>query len=182
LKGWLVSMLDAQGISKFDVMGQGNGAWLALELLLSDSARVRRLGLVNLPLRKEKQGLRLPWGNDWTRTRVQRWVGSPELSETSRQISEPLWAEMFVQSPPKRSPEFPESEFHGKLSGYGDALRGFAGEVMLLWGAKDAAYDEQPAREFAGGRSSIAFEESSRYPMWDEPEKYKKVVTEFFAD
>ncbi|MCC6477134.1 alpha/beta hydrolase [bacterium] len=183
LNRWLTSLLDAQGISEFDVLGHGNGAWLALDLLLADSARVRRLGLVNLPLLKPARKLRLPWGNDWTARRVERWVGSATMSETARRISKPLWDELFGATySPKRSPEFPMGEYDFQMAQYSDAVQKFDGEALFMWGKRDSGYDEQLAREFAGRRRAVIFEDTACYPMWDEAEKYRTVVTEFLRD
>src|SRR5262249_13264089 len=103
------------------------------------------------------------------------------LSESVRHSVRPLFGELLAGGwHAERSPEFPLSEFVGRMDEYGNALRKFDGEVMLLWGGQSNSYDERAAAEFARGREMIILKEAANFPMWEQPEKYLEEVAEFF--
>ena len=67
---WLNGLLAAQGIERFDLVAHGSGTWLALENLLEDSARVRRLSLLSPRLWPRREFFR-PFRRLWTNGRLE---------------------------------------------------------------------------------------------------------------
>lgn len=183
LRKWLIETANAQQCDKLDIMGLGDGAWLALEFLLAEPERVRRLGLLNLPLKRQTAVKHLlPWRTgDWNKHRHGKWLERESgLSETSRQLFKPMFSELLGGGwHAERSPDFPLSKFQNEVQTYREILRNFDGEVLLGWGAKSSGYDERLAAEFANGRQILLWHESTNFPMWEQPEQYEREITEF---
>lgn len=181
LRDWLQEVISAQQCVRCDVAGLGDGAWLALDFVAAYPEKVRRLGLLNLPL-VEQSSLkpRWPWQKSaWNRGQLGKWLTSqPRLSEPLKQQFEELFAGGWHV---ERSPEFPSAEFHRENKALRDSLRKFDGEVLLGWGKKSRGFDEKLAGELAQGRSVTIWGESGEFPMWEQPEQYTSEMREFFG-
>lgn len=184
LRQWLLDVLNAQQCEQCDLVGLGDGAWLAMDFLNEHPARVRRLGLLNLPLTQSFTGkFRWPWEKAyWTRVKLRKWMTQYSgLSIATRELVKPMFGELLSGGwNAVRSPEFPVSDFRSELSGYRDSLRGFDGDVMLGWGANAVGYDERLAAEIAQGRSILVWQEAANFPMWEQPEQFQNEMIEFF--
>ncbi len=158
---------------------------LQLIICLTEPARVRRLGLLNLPLKLKPSAKRfLPWRKtDWDKRTLGKWLEDKSgLSESNRQLVKPMFGELLAGGwHTERSPEFPCNVFHAELSSYRDGLRKFDGEVFLGWGANAVGYDEKLAAEFAQGREIVLWHEAANFPMWEQPEPYQTEMIEFLS-
>lgn len=185
LQQWLQEVVTAQQCEKLDIVGLGAGAWLAVDYLLTEPARVRRLGLLNLPLKHRIETKQLlPWRKpDWDKRKLGKWLEQDSrLSEAHRQFAKPMFGELLAGGwHAERSPEFPTSEFRAEYSNYRDGLRKFDGEVLLGWGVNAAGYDEKLAAEFAQGRQIVLWHDAANFPMWEQPERFTTEMTEFLG-
>ena len=183
LRKWLSEVTAAHQCEQLDIVGLGDGAWLAVDYLLTEPARVRRLGLLNLPLKQRMTTKRfLPWRKtDWNRRKLDQWLlNESGLSESNRQLVKPMFGELLAGGwHAEHSPEFPTGEFRSESSHYRDSLRKFDGEVLLGWGSNAVGYDEKLAAEFAQGREIVLWREAANFPMWEQPEQFTNEMTEF---
>ncbi len=183
LRKWLAEVMRAQQFEQCDVVGIGDGAWLALDYLFTEPDKVRRLGLLNLPVKRTIDTKRLlPWcKTGWDKRNLDRWMNRESgLSNTNRRLVEPLFGELLAGGwHAERSPEFPAGEYRTALAGYRDCLRKFDGEVLLGWGANAPGYDEVLAAEIAKGRTIVVWHEAANFPMWEQPERYSNEITDF---
>ncbi len=183
LRKWLIEVVNAQQCEQLDIVGLGDGAWLAVDYLLMEPVRVRRLGLLNLPVKHSFAPKRLlPWGkSDWDKNKLGQWLDNNSgLSESNRQLVKPMFGELLAGGwHTERSPNFPASEFQIEISRYRDGLREYDGEVFMGWGANAVGYDEKLAAEFARGREIVLWHEAANFPMWEQPERFITEITEF---
>ncbi|MCB9357714.1 MAG: alpha/beta hydrolase [Calditrichaeota bacterium] len=184
LFAWLADVIRAQQIEHFDLCGFQDGGWLALEFLRQQPDRVRRIGLINLPLKTQPErsifGIRRK--ADWTRTRLADWLtrDSGLGQETLEQVR-PMFEELLSGGwHPDGSPEFPRGEFLAEVAGYKQALREYKGETLLAWGDASAEYDAESVAAFAHGRSVHVFPGAGNFPMWDDPGQFHEVLVDFF--
>lgn len=184
LRKWLSDVVQAQQIQMFDLLGIGDGALLALEFLQAEPQRIRRLGLINTPLKaSENRRLIWPWQKPgWRAARLQSWIERESgLPEKTRQAIEPQFRELLSGGwHAERSPEFPVQQFRSGIAGYKRCLREFKGETLLAWGANYCSYDEAQAADFAQGREAILWQEAGHFPMWEQHEAYLTEIVEFF--
>jgi len=180
LRVWLEELTASQQCERCDIAGLGSGAWLALEYLRSNPARVRRLALVNLPFRMNTSR-RWPWQkNDWNRARLATWYQQQSgLSNASP--AKPLFDELLSGGwHAESSPELTSAEYLVQMQEYAKALRGFEGEVLLSWGKQSAGYDPQHAAEFAQGREIVLWNEAANFPMWEQPREFEAELAGIF--
>ncbi|MBK6766693.1 MAG: alpha/beta hydrolase [bacterium] len=185
LRAWVSEVIAAQQLGQFDLVGRGDGALLALELLLHTGPRIRRLGLLNLPLKmKPNQAIRWPWQRaEWQRNKLEDWlVKESGLSRNSREQVGPLFKELFGGGwYAERSPVFPVSEFERGLEVYRGALSRFGGETLLAWGAGASGYDVERSGRFCDNRTPLVWPESANFPMWEQPQLYEFAIKDFLG-
>jgi len=181
LRHWLAEVIEAQQCAQCDLMGLGDGAWLATDYLLEHPEKVRRLGLLNLPLTGvSERKFKWPWQTaDWTRSRLQEWLKN---SGANTSHAEPMFQELFAGGRhAERSPEIPSDDFRQELAVYRDSLRRFEGETWLVWGESAAGVDPKLATEFALGRRAEIWQGAGNFPMWEQPERYTSEIRDFFG-
>lgn len=185
LRGWLNEVIAAQQIEQFDLVGIGDGALLALDLMFDRPERVRRLGLLNLPLKfKTIRKMRLLWRKpDWQRNKLRDWlVKESGLSASHRELVRPMFEELLSGGwHPASSPLFPTGEFRAEIVNYRDALQKFPGESLLGWGANSVGFDTELAAGFAQRKEIVIWQEAANFPMWEQPEPYQTEMIEFLS-
>lgn len=185
LRSWLSDVLSAQQLAQFDLVGLGDGALLALDILLQDTSRVRRLGLLNLPLKNvAKHRFRWPWqAGGWQGNKLGEWlVKESGLSADLRQHVGPMFGELFSgEGQTGRSPEFPAGEFLRVMDDYREVLSGFRGEALVAWGGKAKGYDPEEAARLCADRTPVVWSESGNFPMWEQPQQFDTEISEFLG-
>ncbi|MCB1060287.1 MAG: alpha/beta hydrolase [Calditrichaeota bacterium] len=181
LSAWLTDVISAQQCERCDIAGLGDGAWLAMEFVREHANKVRRLGLLNLPIApKILPARRWPWQKqDWTGRRLTKWLADTAgLTDALESQFDELFAGGWHV---ERSPEFPSSEYLREIKAYRDRLRNFEGEILLGWGANSAGFDKERAEWFAQGRHIEVWENAGEFPMWEQPEQFASEMREFFG-
>ncbi len=187
---WLNGMLAAQNIERFDIVAHGNGCWLALEQLLQDPSRVRRLALISpsfAPARLSPGsalGRLLGRRAKWTPKRIERWLESsaafaPELRERSAKSFAHV---VFEQQVPGA---LTQALYQARFADYRRALHEFRGRSLLMWGERDPSYFARVSEELEASLDRPEVHRcalSGHFPMLDEPQVVTQVLREFLED
>lgn len=180
---WLNGVLAAQNIERFDLIAHGSGCWLALEQLLQDSSRVRRLGLIS-PRLWPHHLLFSRFRRTWTESRVRRWLGRQSgLTSEARARHARDFAES--RSAPLAAPMLREDDFAAHFANYWRALSEFHGRSLLIWGERDPAYSANASSELETNMDRPEVHrlgQSGHFPMLDEPHVVTSVLREFLED
>ena len=180
---WLKSLLSAQGIERFDLVAHGNGCWLALDMLTTEPARVRRLALVSSRLFPQREILGR-FRRLWTTARIQRWLNKEAgLKPETRERHAHDFASLISA---KREPQvLREHEYAPQTETYRNVLREFRGRSLLVWGEQDPAYSLSASSEMESlfDRPEVhRFALAGHFPMLDEPQLVTHVLKEFLED
>jgi pimeloyl-ACP methyl ester carboxylesterase len=140
LLDWVQGVLSAQGIERFDLIAHGSAVWPALELLMADPARVRRLGLISARLWSgQREGGGLFGAPHWTRARLERWLRKSDLAPDSLAAWRDEFSGLLGEEPHARSSTLLfEGPFAARFADYQAALAAYTGALLLLWGEHDA--------------------------------------------
>lgn len=176
---WLIGLLAAQGIERFDLAAHGSGSWLALEILAAQPARIRRLVLISSRLWPHRQ-LFGRFHRTWTAPRIQRWLERRamfSLEAQNRHVQE------FSQLAGEE--HFPlilrENEFIAHFESYHRALSEFRRRTLLIWGENDPAYSFRQSEELANtlDRPEVhRIANAGHYPMLDQPQLVTTILKE----
>lgn len=191
LRSWLNGLLLAQNIQRFDLVAQGNGTWLAMDLLMADPSRVRRLALVSAQF----------WGADaqaslferllgrakWSRKRIERWLNeSAALSGQAREQYRALFGNLLVtEKDARKSPLLSEMGCSARMGDYRAALATYKGSELLIWGENDPQSPEEKVAELGAtlkGAEVHRITNAGHFPMLDAPEEVAALLKEFLGE
>jgi len=184
LRSWLDGLLTAQNIKRFDLVAHGDACWPALELLIRDPSRARRLALISAPLWKRDQPgkfSRLLGGARWSRKKIARWLEENAVTHDRDLFLNALGTEDQSRTAPMLS----EMEFPAHIPEYRAALKAYRGAVLLLWGQNDPLSPEAKTAELAteiSGAETHRIANAGHFPTLDSPDEVASLMKEFLRD
>jgi pimeloyl-ACP methyl ester carboxylesterase len=195
----LDELLDELGIESADVAGNSMGGFVAAELTLSFTTRVRRLVLVsaaglsieNLRRQPLLVGARL-WAAGTT------WLGARSESVITRPRARRAGLQMVVRYPEKLSPALAYELVQGTGTpgfipalealldhSYREQLSRIEAPVLVVWGRNDMLVPRGDARayvELIGDNARrVMFEDTGHVPMLERPSRFNALLAEFLA-
>jgi len=190
LRVWLNGLLSAQSIERFDLVAHGDGAWPAMDLLMQDPSRVRRLSLISAPLwetRAHPSMLeRLLGMGKWSPKRIELWLGeSAAISDGAREEHHTMFAQALGSGADVRTaPLLAEMEFPARIADYRSALAAYSGAKLLIWGRDDPAAPKDKISELTAtlGADVHRITNAGHFPMLDAPGEVAALLKEFLGE
>jgi pimeloyl-ACP methyl ester carboxylesterase len=191
LAAWLSGVLAAQNVQRCDLVAHGSGVWPAIELLMTDPSRVRRLALVSADLWEggthAGMSSRLFGTAKWTRKRIEHWLDKrAALTEHAKEVWHPQLVSLLGSGNDARtSPMLLESEFAERIALYRTALASYKGAEMFIWGMNDPQAPENRVAELVATLNSAEshrIEHTGHYPMLDAAEEVAALLKEFLGE
>ncbi len=195
----LDELLDTLGIDTADVVGNSMGGFVAAELTLSFSTRVRRLGLVsaaglsieNLSRRPLLAGARLFAAGT-------AWAGGRAQSVITRHRGRRAVLQLVVRYPERLSPALAFELVQGTGApgfvpaleallehSYREQLSGIEIPVLVVWGRNDMLVPRGDAREYVeligDNARRVMFENTGHLSMLERPAQFNALLAEFLA-
>jgi pimeloyl-ACP methyl ester carboxylesterase len=182
---WLSGVLVAQSIERFDLVACGNGCWPALELLLQDSNRIRRLSLLQANfwlLSSSLQDLvRKAIGREtvWNTARIRRWLQQEHVSDA---IATSFPACLVAG---QTASGFSNAVYTRRFPLYREALGMFRGAIQVIWGVDDRHFRPDLADELIAGldRPEVhRIAQAGAYPTLEQPAETAERLREFLGE
>ena len=195
----LDELLDELDIETADVVGNSMGGFVAAELTLSFSTRVKRLVLVsaaglsieNLRRQPLLAGARL-WAVGTT------WFGARADSVVTRPRARRAALQLIVRYPERLSPALAYELVQGTGApgfiaaleallehSYRDQLAQIEVPVLVVWGRNDMLVPRGDAREYVeligDNARRVMFDDTGHVSMLERPSKFNALLAEFLA-
>jgi haloalkane dehalogenase len=191
LREWLNGLLVAQSVDRFDLVTHGDSAWPAMELLMTDPLRVRRLALFSAQLwvSGERVGVipRLLGKAKWSRKRIARWLDERAmLTPRARQDFQAQFdSALGDERDARTSPMLSEMGHPARIGQYLAALTAYKGATLLIWGQNDPAAPEERIagiKEKLSGADVHRIAEAGYFPMLDAPDEVSALLKDFLRE
>ncbi|HEY3293904.1 MAG TPA: alpha/beta hydrolase [bacterium] len=191
MQRWLKGLLAAQSIQRFDLVAHGDSSWPALDLLLTDPARVRRLSLISAPLWESpaRGGVRskLFGKAKWSPKTISRWVQqNAALSESAKTESQLQFAQLLgTEQGTRTSPTLAEAGTADRIRRYRAALKEYQGAKLLIWGRNDPRAAEKNIAELQAEVEDAdiqRIDNAGHFPMLDAPDEVATLEKEFLGE
>ena len=198
-RGSSTSCSTRSAIETADVVGNSMGGFVAAELTLSFSTRVRRLGLVsaaglsieNLSRRPLLAGARLFAAGT-------AWAGGRAQSVITRHRGRRAVLQLVVRYPERLSPALAFELVQGTGApgfvpalealldhSYREQLSGIEIPVLVVWGRNDMLVPRGDAREYVeligDNARRVMFENTGHLSMLERPAQFNALLAEFLA-
>jgi pimeloyl-ACP methyl ester carboxylesterase len=191
LQRWLAGLLTAHNIERFDLVAHGDGSWPALEFLISDPSRVRRLCLISAPLWSDNTRVgmieRLLGTAKWSPKRIERWLSDhAALTPRARSEHSAEFESLLGENENSRtSPLLSEMGFPARIPEYIAALVSYKGAELLIWGDHDPAALEERTSALAAllrDPEIHRIPNAGHFPTLDAPEETAALLKELLAE
>jgi 3-oxoadipate enol-lactonase len=188
-----LAVLDAAGAERAHVIGASLGGMIAQELVLRAPERVDRLvlcsttpgGAAAYPMPKRTQLLMMAFAADPSDERLRLLVENALAEETVRsqpELVDEIFAYRLANRPPAEG--WQAQAFAAVGFDSNGRLAGMRTPTLVIHGTADNVVDVRNARLLAdaipGARVELLLD-TGHLPMWEDPERFVRVVTEFLT-
>jgi pimeloyl-ACP methyl ester carboxylesterase len=167
---WLVKWLQVAGITQAHLVGHSMGGYIATEVAAMAPQAVRRLVLVDALVLPMEPGL------------IRHTLNLAKAIRYMRLNFLPILVGDALRAGPRTMWRVTREVLSADLSNLLEAVQA---ETMVVWGENDSLLDPEMGRELSERLARACFvcvEGAGHNPMWDQPQRFNRLLLDFLAD